>query len=54
LPAQAFLIAGRGTTVFFGNPYYLDGASLSAKLSAWEQLTYVSFDAIVADGWRVD
>jgi hypothetical protein len=54
LPSQAFLLAGRGTTVFLGNVYYLEGGPLRAKLSALERRTYVSFDAIVADGWRVD
>jgi hypothetical protein len=55
LPVQGFLVVGYGSTVFLANIYDLEGsAPLAAKLSALEQMTYVSFEAIVADGWEVD
>jgi hypothetical protein len=58
-PALAFLAWGHGSTLYFGNVGDLPSMRLGqdafeAHLTTLASLTFVSFDAVLADGWLVD
>lgn len=54
LASTAFLVRGRGPRLYLGNVGALDGRPLDEQLEELPSFSYESFEAIVADGWRVD
>lgn len=59
-PAQAFLAYGHGAQVYAGNVLELEPsdtatrARFEAALERFASVSYITLEAVLGDGWRVD